>query len=85
MAHGRAVIGANHGGLAEIIRNNETGIKVSPGDSASLADAIRHYITTPKHIQTHGNNGRLVFLKHYQEDKYMEKIVSALGSLQPLG
>jgi glycosyltransferase involved in cell wall biosynthesis len=40
MASAKPVIGANHGGLTEIIVPNETGILFEPGNAEALADAI---------------------------------------------
>jgi glycosyltransferase involved in cell wall biosynthesis len=40
MAQGCPVIGSNHGGIAEAIRDGETGLLVSPNDPAALAAAM---------------------------------------------
>ena len=40
MAAGRPVIGANAGGIPEIIRDGTTGVLVPPNDASALADAI---------------------------------------------
>ena len=42
---GRAVIVANHGGARETVIDGETGARVTPGDPASLAGAIRAMIS----------------------------------------
>jgi glycosyltransferase involved in cell wall biosynthesis len=41
MAHGLPVVAANHGGLAEIVVQGETGLLVAPNDATALADALR--------------------------------------------
>jgi len=40
MSRGRPVIGTNHGGLAEIIEDNETGYLVPPGSPTAIADRL---------------------------------------------
>jgi glycosyltransferase involved in cell wall biosynthesis len=45
MMCGTAVIGANSGGIAGIIRHNESGLLVEPDSVASLADAITRLLT----------------------------------------
>ncbi|MBP9748938.1 glycosyltransferase family 4 protein, partial [Patescibacteria group bacterium] len=40
-ALGKPVIGSRAGGIPEIVRDQETGILVPPGDMAALLDAIR--------------------------------------------
>ena len=42
---GRAVIGSRAGGIPDIVRNEENGLLVAPGDSAGLADAIERVLT----------------------------------------
>ena len=41
MAAGCAVIGSNEGGIAEAVRDDDTGLLVPPGDCVALADAMR--------------------------------------------
>jgi len=41
MAAGCAVIGSNEGGIAEAVRNDDTGLLVPPGDAVALAEAMR--------------------------------------------
>jgi glycosyltransferase involved in cell wall biosynthesis len=45
MMCGSAVIGANSGGIAGIIRHNETGLLVEPDSVSSLADAMTRLLT----------------------------------------
>ena len=41
MAYGAAVVAAGHGGLAEVVRDGETGLTFAPDDSADLLDKLR--------------------------------------------
>jgi glycosyltransferase involved in cell wall biosynthesis len=47
MAAGRAVIATDVGGNRDLVRHGETGILVSPNNSAELADALIHLLTAP--------------------------------------
>jgi colanic acid/amylovoran biosynthesis glycosyltransferase len=44
MAQACPVIGSDLGGIAEAIRNRQTGILVAPGDAAALASAMRRVV-----------------------------------------
>ena len=46
-AAGLPVVAAAHGGLPEIIRHEETGVLVEPGDPAALAAALRRLADDP--------------------------------------
>ena len=46
-AAGTPVIAANHGGMAEMVRDGEDGLLFAPGDAASLAAALRHLGVDP--------------------------------------
>ncbi len=47
MAAGRPVIGAGHGGLADVVAHGETGLLVKPGDVDALRDALRLLLCDP--------------------------------------
>lgn len=48
MAAGKPVVAADHGGLAEIVLHQETGLLFSPGNAAELADALHRLIISPQ-------------------------------------
>ncbi|MFL5952770.1 MAG: glycosyltransferase family 4 protein [Gaiellaceae bacterium] len=48
MAHGRAVIATQVGGLRDAIRDGETGLFVPPGDPAALRAAIERLLEDPE-------------------------------------
>jgi glycosyltransferase involved in cell wall biosynthesis len=47
MAAGRPVIGANTGGIPDLIDDDRTGILVPPGDPDALAAAMRRLLASP--------------------------------------
>lgn len=58
-AAGVPVIVSRIGGLAEIVRDGETGLHVTPGDPAELANAIERIISDPRAARRMGMAARL--------------------------
>lgn len=81
MAAGRGVIGANHGGLAEIVVDGDTGLLVTPGDPAALASAIRRYLADPALVAAHGTAGRVRFEQEFRDDAFRRKLADAAATL----
>jgi len=52
MAMGRPLIGPNHGGAAEMMQHDETGLLFTPRDAQSLADAIEKFYRS-KNVTRH--------------------------------
>lgn len=59
MAHARPVVASNVGGLAEIVVDGETGLRVPPNDPAALAGALERLLDDPALAQRFGSAGRL--------------------------
>lgn len=81
MARGRAVIAANHGGLAEIVVDGHTGARFTPGDPASLAAAVRAYLADPATLAAHGAAGRRRHEAAFTENAYLDGIGSFASGL----
>jgi glycosyltransferase involved in cell wall biosynthesis len=81
MAAGCSVIAANHGGLAEIVVDDETGSLVVPGSIDSLTTAIVRYIEDPVRAVAEGNAGRARFEGIFEESNYMLKIMKIITDL----
>lgn len=47
MAGGKPIVATNVGGVVEVIKNEETGLLVPPGDSTELAKGIKSLINNP--------------------------------------
>ncbi len=79
MAHSFAVpvVASAIGGLAEVIKHNETGLLVPPGDERALADSIIEILRNPKKAKTLGENGK----KHVERNYSWDSIASALSAL----
>ncbi|HEY3846274.1 MAG TPA: glycosyltransferase, partial [Acetobacteraceae bacterium] len=48
MAQACPIIGSAQGGIAEAVRHGETGLLVSPGDPAALAEAMHRLVSQPQ-------------------------------------
>ena len=68
MAAGRAVVGANGGGVAEIVVHDETGLLVPPDDPAAMAAAIEALVRDPIRRRALGRAGRQRALDTYSLD-----------------
>lgn len=75
MAASKPVIAANHGGLAEIVVQGETGLLVPPGDATALADAIKRLAADVKLRRQMGEAGLLRYRREFTLDCYVENMV----------
>lgn len=81
MAHGLPVIATAHGGLAEIVMPEVTGILVAPGSVQELADAIGRLIQSPALRQSLGNAGRQRQLDHFSQLEHDRKLMALMTQL----
>lgn len=75
MAASKPVIAANHGGLAEIVVQSETGLLVPPSDATALADAIKRLAADVKLRRQMGEAGLLRYRREFTLDCYVENMV----------
>ena len=69
----KPVIGSNHGGLSEIIVNNETGFLVEPNNELELSKALKKLIDSKQLRDSLGENGYQRAVKKFSVDKYVSK------------
>jgi len=81
MAAGCTVIAANHGGVAEIVVDGETGTLFEPGSFESLAAAIVRYVDDPALVSVEGKAGRERFAAEFEEGRYESKILNIIAEL----
>ncbi|MBC7641034.1 MAG: glycosyltransferase family 4 protein [Flavobacterium sp.] len=67
----KPVIGSNHGGLTEIIINNETGFLIEPNNEIALADSLKTLIENPEIRTKFGENGYQRAIKHFSVETYV--------------
>lgn len=65
MAFGAAVISTDTSGVAELVRDDETGLLVPPGDADALAEALRRLALDPDLRARLGSSGRRIVEEGY--------------------
>lgn len=68
----KPVIGSNHGGLAEIILNNETGFLVEPKNERELEEAISKLVEVPELRKIYGQNGYQRAINEFSIERYIQ-------------
>ena len=74
MACGKSVIACNTGGAPEVVRNQETGLLVPPGDTKSLEKAITTLTEDANLRGRLGKNGRMWVEENVSVEKYIAKV-----------
>jgi len=86
MAFGRASIVAAHGGLTEIVVDQETGWHFAPNDPQALADCICRALNSPETVTAFGQAGRLrfetLFAAHLVDQQFKRIVGSLLQQAQ---
>lgn len=75
MALGRIVIATNIGGLAEIIKDKETGILFSPGDSMMLAQTIQYVLANNNEISEIESRAKNEIQNKYDSKAWIQGII----------
>lgn len=65
MAHRRAVVATNAGGLPDKVRNGFNGWLVAPGDPSALAGALSGALTDAARLRDMGNRGRSIVEREF--------------------
>jgi glycosyltransferase involved in cell wall biosynthesis len=68
----KPVVASNHGGLTEIILNNETGFLVAPSDEIALSEVLLKLIENPNLREKFGNRGYDRAIKEFSVDSYVK-------------
>jgi len=75
MMRGAAVVASASGGLAEIVRNEATGLLVPPGEVTALANAL-HRVLSDRSVATEwGNTGHDVAMAEYGQEQFVDHIL----------
>lgn len=76
MSWSRPVVAAGHGGLIEIVEDGRTGRLFTPNDPASLAQALRAYVVSPRSVADHGSAGRSRYERAFTGEAYARSFVA---------
>lgn len=74
MARGTAVVAGDVGGLKEIVRHNETGLLLPPGDIAAWRDALASLLNDRERCERMGAAGRVVAEREFDIERYFTAI-----------
>lgn len=74
----KPVVAANHGGLMEIVLDNETGFLVVPNNKIALKEALEKLIRQPELSTSFGENGFHRAKNHFSIENYVRKIEDIL-------
>ncbi|MCW4469156.1 glycosyltransferase family 4 protein [Flavobacterium sp. MFBS3-15] len=76
----KPVVASNHGGLTEIVVDNETGYLVHPGNEELLANAIKKLAYDEVLRAKLGNNGQERAFSHFSVTNYVAQISKILDA-----
>ncbi len=80
-AAGMPVVGAAHGGIAEIVRDGETGLLVEPGDAAALASALRQLADDPELCGRLGERAASDAHERFSRERMLAEVQALYGEL----
>jgi glycosyltransferase involved in cell wall biosynthesis len=85
MMRGTAVVASRIGGLGEIVRENQTGLLVAPGDEQALAAALIRLLRDKELAEAMGRAGREVALADFSEENYVACFIRLYEDLRHNG
>jgi len=82
---GCAVIAGNFGGVASVVKHEETGLLTLPGDAAAFAQAMRDLLEHPERLRALGTHAQCFVREERNLDRAAMRLREALSSLIPSG
>src|SRR5688500_2456406 len=80
MGYGKPVIASSAGGIVDIVRNDDTGLLVPPGDAHALASAIRRAMDNPETMATMARRGTLFAGRAFSWDTIVSGLIEVYES-----
>lgn len=79
LAYGKAVVASEAGGIVDIVRHEDTGLLVPPGDATALAGALERLIRHPELARSLGRAGREHVAADYSWSTIIERLIALYG------
>lgn len=80
-ALGRAVVGTDHGGIAELIDNQKTGLLFQAGNPKMLAEKLTEMLNHPQKTAQMGKEARQKAHREFGADLHYQRIIEAYRGL----
>ena len=64
MSYGKPIISTDVGGIPEIVKNNENGFLLTPGNLEQIEKSMKYFIENPQDIEKFGKNSIKMVEKH---------------------
>jgi glycosyltransferase involved in cell wall biosynthesis len=77
MAYGRPVVAGDVGGLRDLVRHEETGLLVPPGDVRALRAALQRLLADPDLRRRFGDAGRTRIEEHFTWQRFGDETLRA--------
>ena len=74
LAVGKPIIGANIGGIPELINNNENGFTYKYDDTSDLADKMRKLFENEKVVNDFSKKSKELAIEKYSREDYYKQI-----------
>jgi len=85
MACGKPVIGADIGGIPELVENKKTGLVFKPGNSDDLAEKIGYMLGNPDVVTAMGKEARNKVETEFNKGLHLERIMNIYKSMLNYG
>jgi glycosyltransferase involved in cell wall biosynthesis len=81
MERARPVVATDIGGLSDIVRHEQTGILVPPGEVEPLAEALLALVENPERAAELGHAGRVRTVERFTEDRSTTRMELLYGAM----
>jgi glycosyltransferase involved in cell wall biosynthesis len=80
MSYGKAIISTNVGGIPEIVKNNENGLLINPGDLKQIEQSIDFFLENPEKVRKYGIISEQIVQKYLPHSvlKELEEIYKSI-------
>jgi len=82
-ACGKPVVGANIGGIPEMVTHGETGLLFTPFSAADLREKIEYLFDRPDEVQRMGRAARAKAEREYSVDGHLARLLGVYAAMRP--